>query len=209
MKGYVKYLGVVPMYALKRVFNSGETLEFNELVKLFGKNADVSSDENFVKWLLENKFVDSALWKVVPYKEKIIAEEMQDIVGDKLDKTMDTAKIDKISEEKVLPTKKIEEEKIDKVVEFVKTAEAVEKEKRMAKTTAVNKEIIKTNINRVNTEVTADTITSFKTNEVKKGLSKIKDVKLLKRALKKAEGMSRKAMLCNALRDRITELGQR
>jgi len=79
----------------------------------------------------------------------------------------------------------------------------------VSKVTTTNNEIIKQSVTGVKKEMTVDYIVNIKIVNMKKEVGRIDDLKLLKVALKKAEGMTKKATLCNALRDRITELSIR
>jgi len=108
-------------------------------------------------------------------------------------------------------TKKITKVKETPAVELPSDEIKVEPEniELVSKVTTSNKEIIRQSVAGVKKEMTIDYIVNIKTLNMKKEVSKIDDLKLLRIALKKAEGMTKKATLCNALRDRITELSVR
>jgi len=182
MKGYVKNIGKAPIYIFKRVVNSDEIIAFDDLLEKFGNVADTSNEKAFADWLSKNKFVDKSRWQIV---------------------TRNAAKVKKVTSEKS-PPREIKTE-----VKNPEKEEKVKVEKPVSKVTATNKEIIKKVVTGVSKEMTADDIADMSVSQMKKNLSKIDDVKLLKLALKKAESMPQKATLCNGLRDRIAQLSVR
>jgi hypothetical protein len=107
------------------------------------------------------------------------------------------------------PTKKVVKEPPIEEVKPVVVKSELEKVESISRATAFNKEIIRQSVTGVKKEVTVDYIIDIKTVNMKRDVGNIDDLKLLKVALKKAEGMTKKATLCNALRDRITELSVR
>lgn len=121
------------------------------------------------------------------------------------DRFMDTGKW-KIVVEKELPKSKQEQSKVEQKKEASK--EEIKEEKPISKVTATNREIITRSVSGVAGEVTVDDIINLKVPELKR-LDRIKDEKLLRAALKKAERMSKKATLCNKLRDRLLEFDMR
>ena len=191
MKGYVKHIGKAPMYIFKGVVNSNETISFDTLLKRFGAVADTSSEEAFANWLFENKFMNKDRWQIITEKstKKVIKETP--------------------IEEVKPPVVKSEPEKVKPASEVTVTKSEPKKVEPVSRVTAFNKEIIRQSVTGVKKEVTIDYIVDIKTINMKRDVGNIDDLKLLKVALKKAEGMTKKATLCNALRDRITELSTR
>jgi len=170
--------------------NVNEIITFDTLLKRFGDVADTSSERVFADWLSKNKFINKSRWQIVTKKaakvKKIPATEVSS------DET-------KVKLEKLEKPEKVEPEEIEKIKEI----------EPVSKVTATNREIIKQSVAGVKKEMTIDYIVNIKTLNMKKEINRIDDLKLLKVALKKAEGMTKKATLCNALRDRITELSVR
>lgn len=193
MEGYVKNIGKAPIYIFKGVVNVNETIPFDTLLKRFGDVADTSSEKTFSDWLSKNKFINKSRWQIVTKKvAKVKKIPVTEVSSDET----------KVKLEKLEKPEKVEPEKIEKL-EKIKEIEPV------SKVTATNREIIKQSVTGVKKEMTIDYIVNIKTLNMKKEINRIDDLKLLKVALKKAEGMTKKATLCNALRDRITELSVR
>ena len=189
MEGYVENVGMAPMYALKRVINKGDKVEFDELLKRFGNEAGVNCDSSkaFANWLANNKFIDRSKWKVVAKKKVSKPKVKQPKIEQKIEQS---------------------KEKVEHKVEQVKSEKIVEEKKPISKVTATNKEIIRRSVTGVSRKITVDDIIGLKIGELKT-LEKFNDEKLLRTALKKAEGMARKAVLCNAIRDRLSRLSIR
>ena len=80
--------------------------------------------------------------------------------------------------------------------------------KPVSKVTSTNKEIITRSVTGVSKEMTVDDVVNIKVSELDK-LERIKDEKLLRSALKKAERMDKKATLCNKIRDRLLAFDMR
>lgn len=165
MKGYVKNIGMVPVYILKGTVNCNDTISFDTLLDRFGDVADTKNEKTFADWLLENKFMNKNVWEVV-----------------------------------------VDDSEVEQKNSAAKKEIPKEESKVTNRVTIANKEIIRKAPSAVAKKLTIDYIIDTKITEMKLKFDKIKDVKLLKKALKKAEGMSKKATLCNRLRDRITEL---
>ena len=104
--------------------------------------------------------------------------------------------------EKELAKPKQEQAKVEPKIEPKK------EEKPVSKVTATNREIITRSVNGVARELTIDDIIDLKVPELRK-LDRIKDERLLRAALKKAERMNKKATLCNKLRDKLLEFDMR
>lgn len=112
----------------------------------------------------------------------------------------------KIVVEKDSPKPKQKQPKVEPKKEALK--EEIKEEKPISKVTATNKEIITRSVNGVAREITVDDIVNLKVPELKR-LDRIKDEKVLRAALKKAERMDKKATLCNKLRDKLLEFDMR
>lgn len=120
------------------------------------------------------------------------------------DRFMDTSKW-KIVVEKGSSKPKQEQPKIESKIELKKE---IKEDKTVSKVTATNREIITRSVNGVSREMAIDDIIDLKVLDLNT-LGKIKDEKLLRAALKKAERMDKKTMLCNKLRDRLLEFDMR
>lgn len=198
MKGYVKNIGKAPIYIFKGVVNSNETITFDTLLRRFGDVADTSSEKVFADWLSKNKFIDKSRWQIItkkPVKKSVSKPEVKETPAVELPSDEIKIKLEKVesADETKVKLEKVEPKKVEPV----------------SKVTATNKEIIRQSVTGVKKEMTIDYIVNIKTVNMKKEVSRIDDLNLLKIALKKAEGMTKKATLCNALRDRITELSIR
>jgi hypothetical protein len=117
------------------------------------------------------------------------------------DRFMDTSKW-KIVVEKESAKPKQEQPKIEPKIEPKK------EDKPISKVTATNREIITKAVGGVFKEMTIDDIINMKISDLRQ-LERIKDEKLLRAALKKAERMDKKTMLCNKIRDRLLEFDLR
>jgi hypothetical protein len=90
----------------------------------------------------------------------------------------------------------------------VEPKEEKKEDKPVSKVTATNREIITKAVGGVFKEMTIDDIINMKVSELRQ-LERIKDEKLLRAALKKAERMDKKTMLCNKIRDKLLEFDMR
>ncbi|MEA3340226.1 MAG: hypothetical protein U9R15_09695 [Chloroflexota bacterium] len=100
------------------------------------------------------------------------------------------------------PTESKQEKPKEKPKEKLK--EKKKEDKPVSKVTATNRELITKVVGGVSKEITIEDVVNMKVSDLGQ-LDRIKDEKLLRAALKKAESMTQKATLCNKLRDRLTE----
>lgn len=84
----------------------------------------------------------------------------------------------------------------------------IKEDKPVSKVTATNREIITKAVGGVFKEITIDDIINMKVSDLRQ-LERVKDEKLLRAALKKAERMDKKTMLCNKIRDKLLEFDMR
>jgi hypothetical protein len=86
--------------------------------------------------------------------------------------------------------------------------EPKKEDKPISKVTATNRELITKAVGGVFKEMTIDDIINMKISDLRQ-LERIKDEKLLRAALRKAERMDKKTMLCNKIRDKLLEFDMR
>jgi hypothetical protein len=148
---------------------------------------------------------------VVGKGEKINFDVLLERFGSEADTSSPVAFADWLASHKFVNKKAwniVIDNKEAKLEEPKKEEEEKKLDEPISKVTATNREIITKSVSGVAKEVTIDDIINIKVSGLGM-LKRIKDEKLLRAALKKAERMDKKTMLCNKLRDRLLEFDMR
>lgn len=75
MKGYVKNISPMCVYAMKHSIKPNEEIPLRVLYKQYGKKHDLAPNEEFIEWLRAIKLRDGMKWKICYIKDGPAGEE--------------------------------------------------------------------------------------------------------------------------------------
>ena len=214
MNGFVRSRRPAGVYCMKRHISPGQEISLDDLFEQYGTAHSISEGPEFVKWLRTVKLRRRDIWEIMYNNESIVSGNEPFKLPKKVkpvevkEEVRESGKVNLEGDIVVESSEEINFSFPSKRKETAVKPEKLNDESRFTKVTSKGgsvKAVKARNDSREMPAVTPKDILGLRVDSLDE-IDKVKDIRILRVALKAAEETRGKAMLCKRLKVRINKL---